>query len=168
MNKLLLILCIILFAIPEGCKKYEDGPCISIYKPIGRLTAGEDGLTWHVWSYKVNGIQKIYEYNDSCGCELTFSDKRKKILYISNCVFSINKTATGYGHYDLIENDMTLYISGGIIEDLTKYNTKYNSPLAPTDSNDYTLFWKIKKLTTRELKIETTYKNNNYEVELYN
>lgn len=168
MKKYIIIAFLMLLLIPQGCKKYEDGPWISIYRPIGRLTAGEDGKTWLVKSYKVNGIEKIQEYNDSCGCELTFGDKRKKILYISNCVFSINGTATGYAHYDLIENDMTLYISGGIIEDLTKYNTKYNSPLAPTDSNDYTLFWKIKKLTNSNLKIETEYKGDNYEVELYN
>lgn len=68
-KKLIIILIAITLIVPISCQKtYEDGPWVSLRSPIKRLLG-----SWMVNSYKVNGIEKVQEYNDSCGCEWSFA-----------------------------------------------------------------------------------------------
>ena len=59
MKKLLIIL-IVITAITEGCKKYEEGPCFSLRSAKKRLYG-----TYTLTQYTVNGVDSLSLFNDS-------------------------------------------------------------------------------------------------------
>jgi hypothetical protein len=67
MKRLLLFL-IVLAAIAEGCKKYPDGPWLSLRTAEGRLY-GTHTLT----KYTVNGVDSLSLYEDSLSTSFYFS-----------------------------------------------------------------------------------------------
>ena len=70
MKKLILIF-IVLAAITEGCKKYEDGPLISFRSVRNRLY-GDYTLT----KYTVNGVDSLSLYNDSLDIKIHCSSRQ--------------------------------------------------------------------------------------------
>lgn len=59
MKKIILFL-IIIASITEGCKKYEEGPCISLRSAKNRLTG-----TFTITQYLVNGVDSLNQFKDS-------------------------------------------------------------------------------------------------------
>ncbi len=97
MKKLILLL-IAITAITVSCKKYKDGPLISLRSPIARFFAGDKTLT----KYTVNGVDSLslycdslctnfhFYYNTDDGKNYCSMAGRRKDGGIANCI--------GHGH----------------------------------------------------------------------
>jgi hypothetical protein len=152
MKKLILIL-IVIAAITEGCKKYEDGPWISFRSPIKRLYG-----VYTLTKYTVNGEDSLSLFNDSLS--LTFDFYYNDIDYINSCLIGSfrndGKFTVIYMHWKLINDDKILNVYE------TLGSTVGTGPFGDNKIAD----WKILKLRNKEIWMKTTYNNKEYYIEL--
>lgn len=159
MKKLLLTL-LILTAIIDGCKKYDDGPFISLRTARNRLLG-----SYSVAQYTVNGVDSLILYNDSMYSQFDIlqdesgndfgygiSGNRKDGIYCS-----------AIGHWKL-NNDktkLTVTLSTCYSND----GHKHPSGTGPF-INNATPEWKILRLTDTEVKMTTNFNGKEYLIEL--
>jgi hypothetical protein len=85
MKKTLLIL-IFTTCIIEGCKRFEDGPMISLCSIKSRITG-----TWNIDKFYIDGKDSTDEYISKLGCEIEFSKDAfqttdyVRTIYLKNC-----------------------------------------------------------------------------------
>lgn len=68
----------ILIILTHSCKKYEDGPFISLRSPINRLL-GE----WEVYSFEIDGSDFTSDYQNNCKCNFRFHSEKYDAVYFS-------------------------------------------------------------------------------------
>ena len=154
MKKLILIL-IVLAAITEGCKKYEDGPLFSLRSAKNRLYGNYDLTT-----YTVNGVDSLSLYKDSLGGYILFF--YNDINDVNNCLIDgVRKDGLSTSlvwRWQLINKNKTLTISSSHGPDITNGTGPFGDHKLPE--------WEILRLTNTEVNLKTNYNNKEYYIEL--
>ena len=151
MKKTILYL-IVIAAIASSCKKYEEGPCISLKSPEKRLYGA-----YSISSYSINGEESLSLFKDSLATfanftkysdnsEITFSvfgDRKdgKRSTLNCGCNFSDKYSNLNFTACDGISIGTGPFSIG--IRDIS---------------------YEILKLTSNEVKLKTLYNNNEYVV----
>jgi len=152
MKKLILIL-IVIAAITEGCKKYEDGPWISFRSPIKRLYG-----VYTLTKYTVNGEDSLSLFNDSLSLKFDFF--YNDIDYVDLCLIGSfrkdGKWSQLYLYWKLINDDKTLNV----------YKSSGSSNGTGPFGNNKIVDWEILKLRNKKIWMKTTYNNKEYHIEL--
>ncbi len=80
MRKIILLV-LVLIGIIEGCKKYPEGPKISLRSPMHRLYGA-----YHLCDYTVNGVDSLDLFYDSLSltCGFYYEDYSDQNLYQNN------------------------------------------------------------------------------------
>lgn len=152
----IIILFIVVFV--TSCKKYEEGPCISMLSKYTRMYG--------------QYIIKAFEINEKDSIELFIY--KDKMSWIS--VGTYNAGSESYPWF-IIEND-SLFGVGGNYDGIWEWRDNRNA--IRIDLHDYpkdfllmnrllfneSSFWDIKKLTNKEFILETEYENLKYRLEL--
>ncbi len=152
---------IILFLGLLSCKKYEDGPCISFRKAKNKIVA-----EWQVESFSINNVDNTSLYQSTCNCNFKFEAKYTtgfdpNIFYFTNCKGFANEII---GDYDFADNNKILKTNPGRVKLTDEKDTSIHY-IGPIGSERFTE-WQIKRLTKKELWIETNYYNTDYFVKL--
>ena len=151
--KKILIYLIVITAIASSCKKYEEGPCISLRSPEKRLSG-----KYTIISYTVNGIDSLSLFNDSLSTNAQFV-RYPDHLEIS---FTLNGNRKD-GKYSYMgcscnfddKNSILLFWNCGSSESIG--TGRFRDGLRD-------ISYKILKLTNKEVKLKTLYNNNEYVV----
>jgi hypothetical protein len=152
MKKVILFL-IVLACITESCKKYPDGPCISLRSAKNRIVG-----TWKVDKLYINDIDSTDEFNSKLGCEFEFT---KDVLNPQGdaCMFHLkncNNNAIYQGFWYMVHENKNIVTN--FFEDSTFINA-----IGPF-GNDRTGYWTILKLTNKEMKLSTNSWYDNWNI----
>ena len=150
MKKLILFI-IVLAAITEGCKKYEDGPLISLRSVKNRLY-GDYTLT----KYTVNGVDSLSLYNDSLDL-IIHSHPHQDDSNIYFVFSGKNESSTGFVMICILINKNKILKALG-----TSGLPIGTGPFGKDKKPE----WEILRLTNKELNMKTTYNGKEYYVEL--
>ena len=148
-NKIYIIL--LLIATTMSCKKYEDGPLISLRSPKNRLK-GE----WHVVKYTNNGVDSTKKKlsNTSFYYTMTFTYEKDEAI---SCISETYKGISNYNDWaESLENNKNKYFQFKYSAyGESSYNKKGMVSFPPFDSTSkiITSKWKILRLTNKEMKI---------------
>ncbi len=154
MKKIIFIL-IAIAALIAGCKKYKDGPLISLRSAKGRFFAGVKTLT----KYTVNGVDSLSRYQDSLSTNFNFWINDKGIY---TCDMS-GRTKDGW------ESTLMWYWT------LENKNKSFKVTLSWGNSPGWSTGpfgvnrcpeWQILKLKTRDIIMTTTFNGKEYLIEL--
>lgn len=152
MKKIFLIL-LVLAALTEGCKKYEDGPCISLRSVKNRLY-GSHTLT----KYTVDGVDSLSLYYDSLGLAFNFiyDDNSHNNVCIMDGPRKDGYSGDLYWDWELSNNRkiLTITATGG-----------YSYGTGPFGMNK-TPEWEILRLKFNNIILKTSYNNKEYLIEL--
>jgi hypothetical protein len=154
MKKTLLVI-LLLVGTFEGCKKYEDGPFISLRSAKHRLY-GEYTLT----TLNVDGEDQLNQYYDSLGKRFHFFFE--DVNYYYDCDMSGFRKDGGLSTlvwtWSFTNKNKFLRItsSGG------NYPGWSYGPFR----NNYLPEWEILQLTNKEVKMKTTYNSKEYLIDL--
>jgi len=140
----------LLIILPLSCK-YDEGPAISL-RGVEQRIIGD----YKVTEFSINDIDNMTLYNDSCGCRIGFAHYKQ---YHQNPVATLEmckKWAPTYGIYKISKNKKTLLIS---------YHDSQMLGVGPIGSLKSSV-WEIKRLTDKDLWIETNYNSDKYFLKL--
>lgn len=150
--KKIILLFLILTAITEGCKKYDEGPLLSLRSAKKRVY-GSYTLT----QYTVNGVDSLSLFNDSLCNKLNFYFDTDWDLDVCN-IYGKRKdgkiSSLGWT-WELVNKNKILKVN----------NTVCSSGTGPFISQAHPE-WEILRLTNSELKMKTTYNSKEYLVDL--
>ena len=143
MKKIILFL-VIIVSITEGCKRFEDGPTISLCSVKSRITG-----TWKVDKFYIDGADSTDEYYFKLGCEMKFT-KENYNSYGYNTIYIINCKNGNMlkGHWKFLHNPNRLNI-------YFNENPYFTSPIGPIVS-DRSGYWTIIRLTNNEFNLTLT------------
>ena len=145
---------LVIVAVASSCKKYEEGPCISLRSPEKRLLG-----YYSILSYTINGEDSLSAYNENFGVRVHF----RRYYRDTPIKFEVSGLRKD-GHL------------GGTIIWSCSFNDKetnlifYNfvgdyDPGPFSDSSiDIHINWEILRLTNTEVKLKTLYNNKEYVV----
>jgi hypothetical protein len=155
MKKLILFL-IVLAAIVEGCKKYPDGPWLSLRTAKGRLY-GTHTLT----KYTVNGVDSLSLYEDSLSTSFNFYLGSYNGTEVCN-MQGLRKDGLGSDlawYWTLEDHNKSLLVTwaGG---DLPGF--RCTGPFGAGRCPE----WQILKLYHDDIIMQTTYNGKQYLIEL--
>lgn len=145
---LILTTALIFTMLVSSCKKqYDEGPRFSLKSPRARLEG-----TWELEKYKVDGVDLTQLYEDSCGCDISFtlpfdSDERMKLLNCNNN----------------IENSCYLASGANYATFLVSFSTPFSIITPFYGGVQYK--WYTKFLSSKKLIIETIISNVTYRIE---
>ena len=126
-TKVLSIFLIVLFGITTGCKKYEDGPMISLYTKKRRLSG-----TWEFAKVTENNIDKTENYYRMF---IQFT-KDGDVIWNQNNDYSNNLDNIIIGDWEFSHNKERLI-------------TKFNEGL----DDEFTYEWEINQLKYHDMKL---------------
>lgn len=151
MKKLILFL-IIIAGITEGCKKYEEGPWLSLRSAKNRLY-GDYTLV----QYTVNDEDSLSLYNDSLCDTLKFIFDTNLDLDVCYIYGNRNdgKISSLVWYWNLKDKNTSLVIS---YSNCSSGTGPFSDKVKPE--------WKILRLTTRQIKMKTIYNNKEYTIML--
>ena len=147
-----ILLSILIAAIFFSCKKYEEGPCISLRSPEKRLIGH-----YTITAYTIDGVDSLSLFSDSLSTKAEFV----RYFRYSDITFSINgrrndgQFATMNCSCGLVDNNSILHFIG------CGSNTIGTGPFKDNIRN---INWEILKLTNKDLKFKTLYNNKEYVV----
>jgi len=145
---------LILTAVIDGCKKYEDGPLISLRSAYARIQN-----TFTLTQYTVNGVDSLSLYNDSLYNVFIFEWNEMDDVY--DCRLygprKDGKLSVVYWYWELSDKNKILDVtfSGG---DCSAGTGPFGSLKKPK--------WQILRLTNKELKMKTDFNGKVYFVDL--
>jgi hypothetical protein len=143
MNSYTSILIIVFFLVVSSCKKYPDGPLISLRSKDARLTA-----RWQMEKYLVNGADSTEKLNPgNSKYNIAFNHGNKPQVFTD-----INYN----GFYEFREDKSIIRIYGFL------YPLNYEFGLILNDDCE----WKILRLTHKQLWLETSLQGRTYHAEL--
>ena len=158
MKKLILIL-IVLAAITESCKKYEDGSLFSFRSAKNRLYG-----TYDLKTYTVNGVDSLSLYKDSLGSVFSFFNN--DVDGGNGCLIEGDRKDGNYTllywDWQLINKNKTLSISNSYAAGYLPVNSIGTGPFG----DDKLPQWEILRLTNTEVNMKTNYNNKEYYIEL--
>jgi len=151
LKNIFLILALGSFMLPllNSCHKYPEDPFISLRRPEKRLVS----KTWHLTSYKINGIDSIAKFKivpaDSNG-------------WISTPIINFGAKADNYvwRAYPTCDNGESWKIEENQLKLGYNYGYCPHLPIAMFP----TTVWKILELYKSTFKISTSYNNKYYEL----
>jgi hypothetical protein len=156
------IFTLIIFAgLFSNCKKYEDGPLISLRSPIKRIYG-----TYSLYKYEVNGTDSLSLFKDSLFNVLKFfyDENTNTDGCTINGVRIDGKTSCLVWTWKLEKNNTTLRVVYSSC--LTGLGiTSWPSGTGPF-SDKVKPEWKILRLTNSELKMNTNYNGKEYLIDL--
>jgi hypothetical protein len=152
MKKTILFL-IVIATIASGCKKYEEGPCISFRSAEKRLYG-----TYRLITYTTNGEDSLNLYCDSLGNFLEFYFDKGDIEIKLGIAGNRND-----GEYTLLACGCSLTNHNTILSFEHCGGDLGTGPFTPTSTR---IQWEILRLTSKELKMKTFYHNKEYIVVL--
>lgn len=151
MKKLIFVI-LIIAAINEGCKKYEEGPTFSLRSAKNRLYG-----SYTLIKYMVDGQDSLTLYNDSIGTNFCFSKDPGNIHDI--CLITGDRKdgiyMSIYWQWSLENRNRNLIIKVGT----------GNTGIGPFGFGKKPE-WEILRLTNREVKMKTNFNGKEYYVEL--
>jgi hypothetical protein len=138
----------------SSCKKYPDGPLLSLHSKEKRI-AGSDYKTWDVVYYSINGLDSTsYLQAQPYYGKFGFYSKNAKdpnYFYTSGCGTS--------GKWKLTNNKKDLYIyQRQRCTSVPQFN------MTPYFADEVT--WEIRRLTDDDLWLKTTYNSKEYLMKL--
>ena len=146
----------ILIILMYSCKKYEDGPLISLRSPLSRLLG-----KWEVESVSINGDDITAIYNDSCGCKFSFHSEKHTPIYFA--MFECEKKYGLTGRFDFDDKVIKLSIYGDQTLDSTILkNISSFGPFKMNNNSD----WVVNRLTNKSLWIDNNYNGSVYLIKL--
>jgi len=160
MKKIILAM-LVIAALSEGCKKYEEGPLVSLRSAEKRLFG-----TYALTQYSVNGEDSLILFNDSLYNILIFFHDE----YSNTDGYKIegkrndNKTISLGAHWEFNDNKTKIKV---IYSECKAWygNTACESGTGPF-FNHATPEWYIIRLTHKEVKMKTNYNGKEYKIEL--
>lgn len=136
-----------------GCKKYEEGPCISFRSAKNRIYGNKT-----LGEYKVNGADSLSQYYDNLGLMFNFFYNEDTDDYV--CVMN------GYRKDGGIAD---LYWQWALSKDKKYLNITWaggHSIGVGPFGRDKTPIWEILKLKKTQLRLKTNFNNKEYLIEL--
>lgn len=154
MKKVLFFFLVII--LYSGCKKYPDGPAISLLSKEGRLT-GE----WDVEYFSINGYDST-SYLKSLpfyGKYFLSNEKEGKnnLFVYKNSVLPTTPNYNGGGFWMFLNHKESVYIH---------FNSYTPPSLGAFRAED--VVWEIRKLKSKELWLKTTYNGKEYFIKFKN
>jgi len=149
--KKLLIIIIVFATVFSGCR-YKEGPLISFRSVEKRLEG-----TWQIVGLTSDGIDSLQYYNDSCGSIVTFTFRYPDGSPMSTYYMNFDKGKKRFRCYlTFVKNkkEMKVYYNDSI-------NNWHLGPIGSSSSENY---WKILKLTEKELKTAIDFNGKNYKI----
>ncbi len=144
---------LVIVAVASSCKKYEEGPCISLRSPEKRLTGH-----YTITSYTINGEDSLSLFNDSLSTNAQFV-RYPDHLEINFHFDGLRKD----GKYSYMgctcnfdDNNSILHFWG--------CGSSESIGTGPFRDNIRDISYKILKLTNKEVKLKTLYNNKEYVV----
>jgi len=154
MKKLILLL-LVITAIFTGCKKYPDGPLISLRSAKSRLYG-----IYTLTQYTVNGVDSLNHYYDSLS--LNFHFYYEDVYGYDDCDMSGQRRdgniSTLVWSWELTDHNKILKI--------TSSGTNFKGWSSGPFRNNVLPEWKILRLTNKETEMETTYNGKEYFIKL--
>jgi hypothetical protein len=153
MKKIILII-IAFTTIACGCKKYEEGPCISFRSPLKRIYG-----YYYLSSYTINGADSLKFFNDSMGSSFYF---------LHDDVYDVNDLIIDRTTNDEVYKESAIFrwslsSSNKILKIETAWGGNANSgPFR----REVLIDWEILRLKYHNLKLKTTYNNKEFIIEL--
>ena len=138
--KKIVLLIVAITIIVCGCKKYEEGPCISFRSAKSRIIGD-----WLVTEFNVDHNDELQLFNDSCGCIMYIPDKSdyQQINFL-DCKNYLSGEFEG--SYSFNRNHTVLRVYFDYLNNVVF--TRYG-PFARTSE------WEILRLTKDEFKVST-------------
>lgn len=161
LKQIALIFIGIAFITNSSCKKYPDGPLISLHSKEHRI-AGNENKTWVVDYYSINGYDSTsyIQSRPYYGKYWFYSKVHGETNHSFGLVTDNGITCGTDGHWKLTNNKKNLNIQqsiGGCIS-LPQFNT------TPYIASDVT--WEIRRLTEDDLWLKTTFSGKEYFMKL--
>lgn len=155
MKKIILML-IAITTIACACKKYEEGPCISLRSAENRIIG-----SWDLTELSVDGFDKLDLYYDSLGKDFEFliTDDHLKVCRM----YGPKKDGGGVRLYWI----WRLFNEKKILKIENTYGTIHTPSWGPFKVF-VRLEWEILRLTNREMKLRTIYNGSTYVIFLEN
>jgi len=153
--KKIIFLLIVLAAITEGCKKYPDGPWISLRSAKNRLYGN-----YTLINYTVDGEDQLNQYYDSlCKNFNIYYEGVSSYLDVCDIIGfrKDGKYSAVVWTWQLINKNKTFKVtsSGGDIG---------TGPIGDNKNPS----WEILRLTNKEVKMKTNFNNKEYIIDLKN
>lgn len=137
-----LALMIIGLIFPYSCKKYEEGPCISLRTKNDRVTGDKI-----IQSYKVDGV-------DSSSYIYSLMGSYKEYIF----------TFTTHSDHDVAIPPVTVTNENGKIVNAGKWTFRDNKETLYLNLYPFITYWKIQRLTEKDLWLTTDSLNKRYEL----
>ena len=152
MKKIILLL-LITTAIVAGCKKYPDGPLISLRSAKKRLYG-----VYNITKYTVNGVDSLSLLNDSLGLSLALAYDDVDNIYVGNMG---GPRHDGKGmdfnfNWELVDLNATIKITQTF--GFTIGTGAFGNVKTPS--------WTILKLSNKETEWKATYNGKDYFVDM--
>ena len=132
--------------MPFACKKYSDGPLLSLRSAKSRIVG-----TWKIDKLYIDGIDSTDEYIQKFGCEIEFTksnfgnpNEHWYLAYLNSC--KNGKGVSGYWHFDDRKRKL-IFVAG---------DSSIN-PIGPIGRGGT---WTIYRLTKQELIMAITPPDN--------
>ena len=146
---------LLLIVFLTSCKKYDEGPWISLNSKEKRLVG-----TWEVEKFTVNGYDSTHYFRKYDSPKFAIVESGLFILLEDILTAPINprKSLSGYWNFEDKKRELKWIFNNQDSQDETGIDI---GPL----SIDRTSFWEIKRLKMNELFIETNYDGSHYRIE---
>ena len=150
MKKYKVIISLLLIVMATSCKKYEEGPLISLRTPMGRLQG-----RWHVVNYTNNGVDSTYFKLNNFDFFYCLSFYYKKNNAVSGLLGGFKELYNCLDWENNFKENNYKYIQFKVSLNLASGHKKGLISFPPFDStSEYIVSkWKILRLTNQELKI---------------
>ncbi len=166
MNKWIFYISILILSFScFSCDKYEDGPLISFRSKKNRLLG-----KWEVQEFLKNDENITVFYQDTCGCLLelkydfvphTFTEKGNYMVLICELNgWNYGPFPFAYYNWDLTKDGNHIFMQLGLNND-----SSYRYGMYPlTYSPGYYSYWKILRLTKKEMCLQIDDLTNLYTI----
>jgi hypothetical protein len=152
--KRIIIILIAITTIFCGCKKYEEGPCISFRSAYNRIY-GEHKLI----KYTVDGADSLNQLFDSLGPYFVFKYSRAANVRTCSIGGTRNDGRQSYFVWEWELSDSKKFIRTTVTYDAYDYGVGiFRQKIKPD--------WKILKLKANDMILTTTYFSKEYLIEL--
>jgi len=146
------MLLLVFFAcIFSTCKKYSEGPSISLRSKNQRVVG-----VWDIKKYLVDGADSTINKFPSTNCNVHFYIDARSLkghLFGSSCGYMLGYPQSGYWEFSNHNNSITLHDAIGV------YGPFFLSSV---------IAWNITELKYEEMHLQTEFNSKKYEVYLYN